>query len=567
LLFAALCGCATTLSEAVPRGSSTSVWRSFDALWYRRESGQILSGVTRVRATVSPNRERRVSVGVFEEHAGSVGIQWRTSVWIASFLAAQLLGKQLTDHRFSISVGGTIDGPSAGALMAVGFLAAMTGEAMHEKTTLTGALAPDGTLMPIAGIPAKLAAAQRGGKTVVGIPAGQSVVFQADTPVDVTALGRSLGVRVVEVPDLYAAYALLTGKTLARPLPVPAAQMELSPPLLRSLAARVTTLLEKARAAHHASQGNPLHTTLSAAARRAREIATAHLFRGEVEAAYLRAADAAAVATALDETERRKDRAQRTKALQDMTGRIGEIEIDLTEASLRNRAPLALLASYGAITRARACLDVARFFLTLASESALPGQAELRRLDAQAKALVGALYLAYAEITGELARDVVHGTGEMGVHLTLDRDALRQTTRSLVSAATGNVDYLEALLLSDLSGDGSIEQTRVALAQFEPMYLTAFQLARRAIVLRPSAAPSLFSSLIRLAAAANAYVDASVVIAKFYSLGASPRPPNALRPRPLTALEALLRRAELGARETAALVRSKLGVIPTDAKI
>src|SRR5438874_8849267 len=88
--------------------------RQLDALWFRDEGGERKFGTTRIRATVVPSVERQVRVGVLEEYVGATGVQWRTSVWLASFLAAEMLERELTENQYVISAGGFIDGPSAG---------------------------------------------------------------------------------------------------------------------------------------------------------------------------------------------------------------------------------------------------------------------------------------------------------------------------------------------------------------------------------------------------------------------------------------------------------------------
>jgi hypothetical protein len=299
-----LAGCAA-LPGALPIGEGGRVsgeWRNLNAVYYRDEPGKgRLSGVTRLRATVLPNTDQAVRVGVLEQYAGATGEAWRSSVWLASFLAARAVGTDLTRHRFNISVGGIIDGASAGALMAVGFVAALRGDAVRPGISVTGALAPDSSVAPVGGVLEKVRAAAKGGIRILGIPRGQALAADGEgPPEDAVALGRSLGVEVREVADLREAYELVTGVRLPRPGAVEPLRLSLSPDLRQRLQGRITALLARTeeklvRAARLGT--DPARDSLARASR-VRVEAKVHLARGELAAAYLRATRATALARA-----------------------------------------------------------------------------------------------------------------------------------------------------------------------------------------------------------------------------------------------------------------------------
>ncbi len=124
------------------------------------------------------------------------------------------------DYFFSIEANtSTAGGPSASGAMAVAVLAALTGARILGNASMTGMVEPDLSLGPVGGIPEKLEAMAREGKRVFVIPYGQAVTVDPATgrTVNVTALGLSMGVRVVEVPDIASAYRILTGHTLSLP--------------------------------------------------------------------------------------------------------------------------------------------------------------------------------------------------------------------------------------------------------------------------------------------------------------------------------------------------------------
>ena len=57
-------------------------------------------GMTPVKLATAPNPDRSVQVGIYEEFAGGTGPQWRAGVWVSAIVAAQVLGKDLTDFTF-----------------------------------------------------------------------------------------------------------------------------------------------------------------------------------------------------------------------------------------------------------------------------------------------------------------------------------------------------------------------------------------------------------------------------------------------------------------------------------
>jgi len=83
------------------------------------------------------------------------------------------------DHAGTVSAMGIAyaatgtDGPSAGAVMTVGFAALLKGDHIRRGIALTGTIAKDGTIGPVGGIPDKIRAAAREGYRTILIPQGQ----------------------------------------------------------------------------------------------------------------------------------------------------------------------------------------------------------------------------------------------------------------------------------------------------------------------------------------------------------------------------------------------------------
>lgn len=102
------------------------------------------------------------------------------------------------------------DGPSAGAVMTVGFLAVLRGDSLIRGTALTGTLEPDGRIGPVGGIADKVRAAAREHYRTVLIPQGQL----NDPRWNLIGLGMQLNLTIKEVGTVQEAYALMTGRRL-----------------------------------------------------------------------------------------------------------------------------------------------------------------------------------------------------------------------------------------------------------------------------------------------------------------------------------------------------------------
>ncbi len=187
---------------------------------YDPQEKEAVGGVAPVRITVRPAASKgELRVGFFEEEVAGTGDMWRAAGWMAVVVASQILGIDPRDYEFSFSVGGRIDGPSAGTYMTVGVLAALQGDRLRDDVAMTGTINPDGTVGPVGGIPHKIAGAAQQGIKLVLIPAGLRYDFDENEQklVDVVEEGRKLGVEVREVSTVFEAYELLTGNPLQRP--------------------------------------------------------------------------------------------------------------------------------------------------------------------------------------------------------------------------------------------------------------------------------------------------------------------------------------------------------------
>lgn len=119
-------------------------------------------------------------------------------------------------HTGTVSVRGfayaatTSDGPSAGAAMAVGFIAMFKGDRLQRGIALTGTFEPGGRIGPVGAIPDKMRAAAREGYRTILVPTGQ--LYSPNWNLNQIAMDLNMAVKEVDTIDQ--AYELMTGRRI-----------------------------------------------------------------------------------------------------------------------------------------------------------------------------------------------------------------------------------------------------------------------------------------------------------------------------------------------------------------
>lgn len=577
--------------------------RTVDVMWLKL-APQLAGGLSPVKIGTAPNTDGTVEVGVFEELAGGTGAQWRAGIWVAAFVAASALGKDLTDFSFSAASGGYIDGASASGLMAAGFLATMTGAPIDPAFTMTGIINPDGTIGPVGGIPEKFEAAIAQGKTTIGYPIGLRWAPSAATgkPVDLVALAKARGARAVEVKNVYDAYHLLTGKTLPEPVPVDVADMALDAATTKALDGTYRQwqqrLADEWAPLLQLEQAGRLPATLVAMARlaqlRAAEAEKLHA-QGLVAAAYIKMLTAWVYAASTTDTYEVLTKVQAG----DIAGAIGAfgalealddttLEVFRKIGSTRPRTLGGHLLMMGAFQSAlrgwgfqvfasTAVASTRQFLRTLATtdKTLLTSPALADRVVAQ----VGPTVL----LLGKTVADTI--VAEQKLELEIERSVdyvsslpnLRQLTTSYQSAATAGVHYFDTLLVEPLAKSANVplDGAREQIALGEPDYLTALMLARLpqadgvlGTLKAQWGEASLPWNLMLLAGNELAYFKAAELIAKYYALGVKTDAQGRYASvEHAKAFATMLASAERAARASARAARIATGSIPVQAKL
>lgn len=186
--------------------------------------GTPAQGIEPAGIRVTAAAEPSFSVSLDDIKAKGAGPQWQASTAAAATVATLFTGADPSSLSIAYDITGPIDGPSGGAALTLGTIAAIRGDAVKPRVLMTGTIAPDGTVGRVGLVPQKVRAAARDGYRLFLIPVGTEVAVDPSTGklVDTIALGRSLGVTVRTVRDVNEAYPQFTGKTIAPPVARPA---------------------------------------------------------------------------------------------------------------------------------------------------------------------------------------------------------------------------------------------------------------------------------------------------------------------------------------------------------
>ena len=576
-----------------------------DAMYVEMGGGKkATGGSTPVKLATSPNPDQAVQVGVYEEFSGGAGPQWRAGVWVSAIVAAQLLGKDLTDFTFSATSGGYIDGASASGLMAGGFLAGMTGAPIDPTVTMTGIINPDGTIGPVGGIPEKFLGSIAKGKKRLGYPIGMRKAKSEATGemVDLVELAKAHGAEAIEIADAHDAYKLLTHKDLPETVPASEADMALDAGTKAALEDKYKQWQQRLAQEwgplmqlDSAGRLPPLLDTLRQYTKTYADDAEALHQRGKVGAAYQRMLLAWTFATSTNTTYDILDKVKKG----DINGAIAAIKT-LDQLSANTSAIFQKIGTLRPKTLGGHLQEMAAFRTALQSfvyRQVANGVVEqtiamLGELSREPAATLGSaavadrvlasvaptlLYLGRTSAETSVALEELDFEKEDSVtYMCSVPNVLRMAT-SFQSAAAAGVTYFDTIVLDEISKSVgfSLEQTRQRFEVVEPDYLIAQSMVtigdNVAFMKEMKAAwgeHSLPWGLMSLAASELGYLSSTELIAKYYSLGIHTGDDNKVDKIEFEqAFTNMLASAERNARANARAAKIAAGAIPVQAKL
>jgi hypothetical protein len=556
-------------------------------------------GTATISIATAPSRDGAVHVSPLDPSA-----TWRAGAWLAALAVGAVLDKDLTDFTFSATSSGHLDGVAASGLMAAGAIAALAGTTIDPRATLVGAVNPDGTLGPVAGLPEQVVAALDDGKQRIGVPLGMRFARSANTgeSVDVVELAKHRGARVVELADVRDAYQVLTGKQLPRPVPVDPADLALDDATRAVLAAKLAQWQRRlatqwARILQLESAGRlPLLLVyLRDTAKRTAEAAEQLRKQDRVAAAYARMVAAEAYATSANQ-------------LYDVLVSVQANKLDAALAALDQLAaaepaardaltkvgalqPTTIAGQLQLLAAARAALRGCVFadFATRALVTAKAHVNSLAGTDAAtlgsdpiadavvAKTAPAILYFAKTRVETALAADQLELAGGADVAHTPAAEALLALATAFRAAAAAALTDVDTQLVARYAERAHVgaDEARTRIALLEPSYVVAAALAKPetgdslpAQLVASWGDGSTAAALLALAAGQLAYTHAAELIAKYASLEVPLDDARDGTQLPYDqALAALLVSADRSARASARAARIATGAIPVQAEL
>lgn len=141
-------------------------------------SGAQQGAVLDVEAAAAPGEGRCMITGIVEEEELDGGgrrlrrksMARASADSVLTVLRGRGFDLSRTDLHVHFPGGAPVDGPSAGAAMALAAFSALTGQAVDGATAVTGEIGVAGEIRPVGGVPVKVDAARRAGLSRVLIP-------------------------------------------------------------------------------------------------------------------------------------------------------------------------------------------------------------------------------------------------------------------------------------------------------------------------------------------------------------------------------------------------------------
>lgn len=221
---AALLACALLLSPLLaPSGSAATLDLGDPVVMRAAAVSDSADGFVGSTATITITAATNGSGHIFLDTFPLTAVDMQGSARLAARVASQISGTSLSDHDFFFVIRSgseQIGGPSAGADMTVGAIAALNGWKVRPDVLMTGTIEPDGSVGPVGGIPEKAAAAAQTGVTTFLFPAGEEITTLSATRQDVnltTYCAEQLKITCVPVSDVVQAVNVMTDHQIVVP--------------------------------------------------------------------------------------------------------------------------------------------------------------------------------------------------------------------------------------------------------------------------------------------------------------------------------------------------------------
>ena len=521
---------------------------------------------------------------------------WPASVWTAALVAAAMLDKDLGDLHLPDPPAGAGDGSESSGQIAAMFVAAVTGVPVDASTVVLGIVNPDGTFAPVGSLLERARTAIAKGARTIGVPTGQLAEIQL--------LATQSNVKAVEVADVHAAYALLTGKPLPAPVPVTEAEMALDAATATTLDARYKHWQQRLAVdwgailqLESAGRLPQLLAYLRDTSKTLAQSAEALHKRKLVGAAYARMFAAALYASTANQAYDILAKVQANR-IDDAIALVAKHDsiADVTRnvlTKIGNVQPTSLGAHLQMLASFRAALR-GWVFEAFATQAVTNAKAQLKLLAGKTTAELGSdqtaetvvslilptlLYVGKTIAETSLAAEQLELRASTDVDYTGSPERVRRMATQLDHAAAAGIAQADSLLLAPMAQRMKLteDDARRRLAVVDSDYLVGYTLSHvHTIDGLPGqleqtwGTSSLPSALMSLAAGQLAHATSGELLAKYGSFQIDPNADGSGRVTKIEHADAfakLLASAERTARTNARAARIATGSIPLQAKL
>ena len=447
-----------------------------------------------------------VSIG--EQYSAGAMAMLRASIWFSAVTAARLLGRPITDYCLRVDMTGHVDGPSAGALMTAGMVAAMLGVPVRKDATLTGTVNIGGAVGPVGGYKAKLGAAATVGCKRVGIPA--AIAPKQMKPL--VSLAKIRDLDLIPLETVEDAYQLLTGRSLPAATALPKTEMVMPPAVAKMAGEQARSLVSGAKKMLAKSSPNNSHippllrTELEGLrARAGRQLSmTRDLLKGDFPvAALFTVIEGYSQAMALSGAAAMVAGTSRAQ----LPARLLAAAKAVPVQQVAKRAGANLIMTGGSIYRRSSELALAVEMMNSVNHAGrlLHGKPDEKKLKAAFRELIRAEVAGAKSLAQRRFQDVI-GDGFM-VH----RENLAQTAQTLAVEAEARLAYARSLIRSNKGNWWDVQSLHRAARNmgFSESYAREYQASWPHIILLGTARASLLGSGLALDGAREAKVDTS----------------------------------------------------------
>jgi uncharacterized protein len=212
------------LAPVLPTGAARALELGEPVVLRAAAVAETDDGLVGTTAAITVTAARGGAGHIFLDTFPLAEVDMQGSARLAVRVAGQVTGMAWQEHDFFFVVRSgapVIGGPSAGATLTVGAIAALAGWKVREDALMTGTINPDGSIGPVGGIPEKAMGARAVGARLFLFPAGQATQLIDGAHTDLAAwCAATLAIECVPVVDVVDAVNLLTDHAIERP-PVP----------------------------------------------------------------------------------------------------------------------------------------------------------------------------------------------------------------------------------------------------------------------------------------------------------------------------------------------------------